>query len=519
MRAAFYGRVSTEEQSEKGSIANQVDFARGYFHLHGPAIGLDDYEVYLDEGVSGTVPLGERPAGAKLMADGAAGGFQAVYVYRLDRLARSTLNVLSAYEFFDKYNIALKSMTEMFDTGTSAGKFFMTMLASIAALERDTILERTMLGKERAVREGRWPSGLQPYGYRVGEAGRLVVYPPEAEIVRLIFKLYLAGMRTLPLADYLNALNIPTPARSKKIKRPSSGKWYPGHISIILRGVFYTGEYQAMRDSKYNRAGSALHIPPIISREDYNAARAMTGRNSDLARTGKKRNFLLRRIILCGHCGTAMTGNNSSGRVYYRCPRRTVTGRDAFPCPTRQVRAEPLERAVWKEIINFLKNPGPGLVFSGEITACNRPGPDQAEEAAVIEAAISAKKNARRRILSLVARGIVDENEAEAELAAAGREMEALQTRREQLDGREADARESSYNTAVRDIDTLEKYRDRFDALPPVAEIIKLLVKRIEVFSEEKKGKYQHRIVVQYRFTPFGHSQGKPGLTKPGSLI
>ncbi|MHB8157730.1 MAG: recombinase family protein, partial [Desulfocucumaceae bacterium] len=186
MFAAFYGRVSTEEQADRGNISNQVDFAGKYFELNGPAEKIEGFENYLDEGVPGTIPLDKRPEGSRLMTDARAGKISAVYFYRLDRLARSTQIVLNTYNELESLNIIIKSMTEAFDTGTPVGKFFMTLLASIAALERDTILERTQIGKERKTRDGFWTSGPPPFGYRIGPDKKLAVHDPEAETVRLI---------------------------------------------------------------------------------------------------------------------------------------------------------------------------------------------------------------------------------------------------------------------------------------------------------------------------------------------
>ncbi len=146
-KAAIYCRVSSDEQAEKGTIEGQVQYAKKYMELHGLEACIEEYEFYLDEGVSGTLPLAERPAGAKLIADAKAGKFKALYVYRLDRLARSVKHVLDTYDILESRNIALKSMTEAFDTGTPTGKFFMTLLASIAALERDTAKTKFSLDK------------------------------------------------------------------------------------------------------------------------------------------------------------------------------------------------------------------------------------------------------------------------------------------------------------------------------------------------------------------------------------
>ncbi len=65
MRVAIYSRASTDEQAQSGTIQNHMDFAHRYCELH----GLKAYDVYPDDGVSGTVPLVGRPAGGRLVCD------------------------------------------------------------------------------------------------------------------------------------------------------------------------------------------------------------------------------------------------------------------------------------------------------------------------------------------------------------------------------------------------------------------------------------------------------------------
>src|SRR5690606_6177051 len=145
------------------TIQGQVDFARRWTDLHNIAVA----GWYLDDGVSGTLPLAQRPGGHRLLEDAQAGKFSLVLVYRLDRLARSTRHLLDAVDELSRYGVALRSMTEEFNSETPTGRFILTTLASIAELERSTILERMAQGRRRKAREGRWQGGPIPYGYRL----------------------------------------------------------------------------------------------------------------------------------------------------------------------------------------------------------------------------------------------------------------------------------------------------------------------------------------------------------------
>ncbi len=503
MYVAFYGRVSTEEQADRGNITNQVEFAKKYFDLHRPSENIEGYEMYLDEGVSGTLPMEERPEGARLLADARGGRFSAVYFYRLDRLARSTQVVLNTYNELEKINVSIKSMTEAFDTGTPVGKFFMTLLASIAALERDTILERTQLGKERKALEGYWTSGPPPFGYRIGPDRRLEIYDPEAEAVRIIFRLYQQGMHMSRIADYLNARNIPTPVFSKGFQIDSGGLWQASHISLILRNRVYSGEYHTIRRSKKKKDGVKIDVPPIITLDEFNAANQLIEQNLVTLRGAKgTRKYLLRGLIYCGHCGYAMVGNlhKNTGRIYYRCNKRN--NHRAERCNNKQVKAEPLEKAIWQEIVYFIKNPQTVKELIRERIGLTEVNVEPArEELREIEKAIYQKKAARARVISMVSRGLITEKEAEPELMLTAKDIDVLERRRNELfTVLEISQAEKSASTDI--AITLDKYQSLVDNLQPVGEIIKLLVERIDVYTEERDGKQLSRVVVNYRFTP-----------------
>jgi len=519
LRVAFYGRVSTEEQADRGNIAGQAEFARKYFELHGADENVDSYELYLDEGVSGAIPLEERPEGSRLLADARAGRIAAIYFYRLDRLARSTQVVLNTYNQLEGLKVSIKSMTEAFDTGTPVGKFFMTLLASIAALERDTILERTQLGKERKAREGCWTSGPPPFGYRIGPDKRLVVHLPEAETVRLIFRLYSEGMSMVPLAQYLNARGIATPTASKGSKRASTGLWHAAHISIILRNTAYMGEYRTMRRSRRGKEQVIIEVPAIVSVGRFKQAGRLLTQNGDAARGSRGRSYLLRGIIFCGHCGLAMVGNRSGrgGRCYYRCTG-TVDHGPGKTCSNRQVPAGEIETEVWEDIREYLKNPGSVMEAVKTRLTRDRVDLDPVKaELAKLDQSINDKKIARSRLITLVARCLVTDREAEADLGVLAADLRLLERRREILLSQVMDHQDSRGRAAGLSL-VLERLSSLIDGLEPMPEVVRLLVERVEVSAGLQEGKTISRAEVYYRFQPSFSSPRAGGfeLSIPG---
>jgi len=87
--AAIYARVSSEEQRENQTIKTQIDTAKRWVEFQKLVEHpIDIAELYLDDGVSGTIALAERPAGKRLLDDAAHEKFELVLVYKIDRLGR-----------------------------------------------------------------------------------------------------------------------------------------------------------------------------------------------------------------------------------------------------------------------------------------------------------------------------------------------------------------------------------------------------------------------------------------------
>jgi site-specific DNA recombinase len=125
MKVALYLRVSTEEQRERQSIETQRDFGERFCQLH----QLHTVGFYVDDSVSGTVPMELRSAGKQVLDDAHKGQFDQLLVFRLDRLGRETRLILNVVAELEKYGVRVKSMTEEFDTATVQNYFMLFRLS------------------------------------------------------------------------------------------------------------------------------------------------------------------------------------------------------------------------------------------------------------------------------------------------------------------------------------------------------------------------------------------------------
>jgi site-specific DNA recombinase len=151
IKVAIYVRVSTEEQAEHGySIEAQLETLRNYCELYGKEI----YEEYVDAGVSGKSIEG-RNALQRLLKDAERNLFQEVLVWRLNRLARNSLDLLTTIEQLKGWNITFRSFTENFETETPTGKLTLQMMSAIGEFERNTIVENVKMGMKQREKTGK----------------------------------------------------------------------------------------------------------------------------------------------------------------------------------------------------------------------------------------------------------------------------------------------------------------------------------------------------------------------------
>jgi len=161
LSAIGYCRVSTEEQAREGvSLDAQAEQIRKYCDLY----GLELADVLIDEGRSGKDMA--RPAMRELMQRVARGEVGAVVFYKLDRVGRNTVDILTFAEALKGAGVALHSVTERIDTTSAHGEFFFTLLAALATMERKQIAERTGAALAHKKARGEWV-GRPPVGYHV----------------------------------------------------------------------------------------------------------------------------------------------------------------------------------------------------------------------------------------------------------------------------------------------------------------------------------------------------------------
>lgn len=307
-KAALYIRVSTEEQAVEGqSVDAQIETLTQYCKLY----DIEIYDIYKDLGVSGKSAK-NRPSLQLMLRDACSKKFNMVLVWKISRLSRSLKDLLLILDQLEKNDIVFSSYSEKFDTSTPVGRMTLQLLGSIAEFERNTIIDNVKLGLKEYARKGGKTGTILGYD---NVSKQLIVNPQEAEIIKLIYRLYAIDRMSLDeIAELLNARGYVT-KRGKQFRKDG--------IAVILDNPAYIGlnRHNVGTCEEYQTAGAHQPIIDINTWETVQELR-QTNRTKHIKKN-KDSVFLLSSKIICSCCGSSMIGFYSSSVSkayrYYKC--------------------------------------------------------------------------------------------------------------------------------------------------------------------------------------------------------
>jgi site-specific DNA recombinase len=320
METGIYVRVSTEEQAQEGfSIRAQEEKLKSFAQIKDWSI----YKIYMDEGISGK-NIKDRPAVCELLEDVEKGYVENVLVYKIDRLTRCTADLISMVDLFNNNGCAFNSLMESIDTQTASGRMFLKIIGIFAEFERENIIERSKLGRERKIKEGySLCSWTVSYGYDRPNGQKVqTINEQEAEIVRDIFDMYVN--QGLSITEIARRLNI------QKAPIKSGVTWAQAKVRQTLLNCNYIGHVRHhVRDKEKSYTVEGLH-EPIISQELFEAAQSLLEKNRKVS-PKKKPNVekYFSGFLVCAGCGHklgAYNSKNSNGYLSmgYRCVNRPL---------------------------------------------------------------------------------------------------------------------------------------------------------------------------------------------------
>lgn len=204
--AIGYIRVSTEQQAADDRFG--VQSQKQAILLYANQNGYNIVEWKIDE-MSGAKD--DRPALNEILYGENVTNppYEAVIVFKNDRLARDTKLYFYYLYVLEKKNIKLLSVEEQFNEGSEFANIYRSLLQFVAEQERKNIALRTGRGRSMKASCGGYSGGRRPYGYKVVD-GVLTIDPEEAEIVKFIFQKHKEGVSMLGTTELLEQAGYKT---------------------------------------------------------------------------------------------------------------------------------------------------------------------------------------------------------------------------------------------------------------------------------------------------------------------
>lgn len=244
---AIYTRKSHEEglEQEYNSLAAQFDAGCACIASHraeGWVLGPNRYD---DGGFSGGMMA--RPGLERLLADIRHGLVKIVVVYRIDRLTRSLIDFAKLMDVFEAHDVTFVSVTESFNTTTSAGRLMLNMLLSFAQFERELTGERIRHKFAASRARGLWMGGWAPFGYEVRDRKLLVIEADAERVVQIFTRFAVLGSVTLLVRELRHGgvLN----ARGKPFDKGLLYRLFNNRVYLgeaVHKGESYPGEHKAI---------------------------------------------------------------------------------------------------------------------------------------------------------------------------------------------------------------------------------------------------------------------------------
>ncbi|MDR1355306.1 MAG: recombinase family protein [Propionibacteriaceae bacterium] len=344
-RCVLYARLSVTKE-ESVSIARQLQSCRSYAQ----ARGWEVVGEFVDDGVSATANRPEERKGwAALLA---TGGFDAVVIWKVDRLARRVLDFLHADEALQRRGAGLVAVEDPIDMTSPQGRAFAVMLAVFGEMEAEAMRARVRAARSALLKVGRWPGGGIPFGYLsvANPDGPGRVLAKDAERIHWLAEvaaMALCGEAVNAIARWLTTEGAPVPGERKVSQ--SDPIWNRQTVYGLLRNPILAG----MRPHNPGRGRQGARVDPFsVVRDDVGVPvideslavitldeftqlqQLLDSRDLPQARKHGERvttSPFLSCVARCDDCDVFLCRGTNQGRPVLSCPQcRQTIGRTAL---------------------------------------------------------------------------------------------------------------------------------------------------------------------------------------------
>lgn len=332
-RVAAYARVSTDSEEQLTSYEAQVDYYTRYIQ------SKPEWEfagIYTDEGISATNTK-RRDGFNQMVEDALAGKIDLIVTKSVSRFARNTVDSLVTVRQLKEKGVEVYFEKENIYTLDSKGELLITIMSSLAQEESRSISENVTWGQRKRFADGKVSLPYKQFlGYEKGEDGFPKIVPEEAEIIRLIYSLFMEGKTPTTIAKVLTRAGIPTPA--------GKSKWLSGVIQSILTNEKYKGSAKLQKRFTVDFLQKKMKVnegevpqyyvenshEAIIAPDEWEAVQAEMQRRKALG-TKYSGNSVLATRLVCADCGSffgskVWHSTSKYRRVIWQCNHKFAGG-------------------------------------------------------------------------------------------------------------------------------------------------------------------------------------------------
>lgn len=339
LRVAAYCRVSTDSDEQATSYEAQVEHYTDYIRKN------PEWEIagiFADDGISGTNTK-KREEFNRMIDEAMAGKIDMIVTKSISRFARNTLDCLKYIRQLKEKNIPVYFEKENINTMDAKGEVLLTIMASLAQQESQSLSQNVKLGFQYRYQQGQITVNHNRFlGYIKDENGQLVVEPKEAEVVKRIFREYLEGASLQQIARGLEADGILTGAGKTKWRAETLQKILKNekYIGDALLQKTYTVDFLEKKRVPNNGLVPQYYVEnsheAIIPRDLYMQVQEEMVRRANLhsGQNRKKRvyssKYALSSMVYCSKCGEiyrrVVWNNKGKKSVVWRCCIRMENG-------------------------------------------------------------------------------------------------------------------------------------------------------------------------------------------------
>ena len=231
LRVAAYCRVSTDSDEQALSYEAQIAHYTEYISKNPDWVLA---EIFADDGISGTNTV-KRTEFNRMIDECMAGKIDMVITKSISRFARNTIDCLNYIRKLKEKNIPVVFEKENINTMDASGEVLLTIMASLAQQESQSLSQNVRLGLQFRYQNGKVNVNTKRFlGYTKGSDGNLVIDPEEAEVVKRIYREYLEGRSIGQICKGLERDGILTGA--------GGTRWHSSTVTKILRNEKYIGD-------------------------------------------------------------------------------------------------------------------------------------------------------------------------------------------------------------------------------------------------------------------------------------